>query len=202
MNDPRIAALAQLTFGTSVEGGFFGGYINTPDGIFGIAWAPKALGEHEGVWLPKRKDVSGARSYFDCRANTLALAEAGSELAQKILALSINGCADWAIPSLDVLELGYRYLKPTARENYASFRDGDNPSSLPAGYPYTEDAPAQTEAAAFREGGDEAFAPSWYWSSTQYSADDAWCQDFDNGNQYFNDKDNTLLARAVRRFKP
>jgi hypothetical protein len=201
MNDPRIAALAALTFGTPVEGGFFGGYINTPSGVYGIAWAPKALGEHKGVWLPRRKDVPGARSCFDCHANTLAMAEAGSDLAQKILGLSINGCSDWAIPSRDVLELGYRGLKPTTQKNWAGYRDGDNPSSLPVGYPYTDEAPAQTEATAFRKGGAEAFEPAWYLSSTQYSADYAWYQDFYYGGQYASVKDTEFLARAVRRFK-
>jgi hypothetical protein len=46
----------------------------------------------------------------------------------------------------------------------------------------------------------EAFARDWYWSSTQYSADYAWCQDFDGGDQSSLGKDYELRARAVRRF--
>ncbi len=200
MND-QVRALAILTFGTPVEGGFFAGYINMPDGRYGIAFAPKAEGELSGVWLPKSKDVPGARSCFDCRANTLALAEAGSELAQKILGLTINGCNDWSLPSRDVLELAYRNLKPTTRENYASFRDGDNASSIPVGYPYTEEHPVQTEAEAFKAGGAEAFEPKYYWSSTQYSAVYAFYQHFNVGGQGNTAKTIKMLARAVRRFK-
>jgi hypothetical protein len=199
--DPRVAALATLTFGTPIEGGFFAGYITLPDGIYGIAVAPKAQGEFKGIWHPKRKAAPGARSCFDCRANTLAMAEAGSELAQRILALDINGCADWSIPSRDVLELLYRNLKPTTQENYSSFRDGDNPSSVPVGYPYTDDIPAQTSAAAFQAGGAEAFEPRWYWASTQSSDGYAWCQTFSYGCQHYYAKTNEFLARAVRRFK-
>ena len=46
----------------------------------------------------------------------------------------------------------------------------------------------------------ERFEKDWYWSGTQYSAGGAWCQGFVNGNQYHDDKDSALLARAVRRF--
>lgn len=199
MND-RIKSLATLTFGTSVEGGFFGGYINMPDGPYGIAVAPKAVGELRGQWGKRGLDVPGARSYFDCRANTLAMAEAGSALAQKVLALSINGCSDWSIPSRDVLELLYRNLKPTTRQNYV-YRNGDNPSSVPPGYPYTEDLPAQTLATAFQAGGAEAFEAEWYWASTQFSAGSAWVQVFGDGYQSYYDKYYEFLARAVRRFK-
>lgn len=199
MND-RIRALTELTFGTPVEGGFFAGYISTPEGRFGIAVAPKATGELKGAWLKSEADVPGARSCYDCRSNTLALAEAGSDLAKQILALDINGCTDWALPSRDVLELLYRNLKPTTRLNWASFRDGDNPSSIPVGYPYTEESPAQTVAEAFRERGPEALQETWYWSSTQYSDANAWFQYFYNGYQDYDLKSASVCARAVRRF--
>jgi hypothetical protein len=45
----------------------------------------------------------------------------------------------------------------------------------------------------------EKFAPSWYWSSTQYSADYAWLQGFVNGDQYYADKGYEGRVRAVRR---
>lgn len=201
MND-RVAALTVLEFGTPVEGGFFAGYINTPEGRFGIAVAPKATGEFKGPLLPKYQDLPGARSYCDCRANTLALAAAGSAIAKRVLHLDdgIGGCGDWALPSRDVLELLYRNLKPTTQANLTSFRDGDNPSSIPVGYPYTEELPTQTAAAAFRKGGPEAFEPTWYWSSTQYSESTAWIQNFSLGYQNASHKDSKVLARAVRRF--
>jgi hypothetical protein len=39
----------------------------------------------------------------------------------------------------------------------------------------------------------------WHWSSTQYDADDTWCQDFSNGGQHISLKDSSRAARAVRR---
>ena len=46
----------------------------------------------------------------------------------------------------------------------------------------------------------ELFEDGWYWSSTQYSADLAWYQYFDDGLQYFSlVKANKGRARAVRR---
>jgi hypothetical protein len=45
----------------------------------------------------------------------------------------------------------------------------------------------------------EKFAPSWYWTSTQYSADGAWYQGFDGGGQYGAGKDGKGRVRAVRR---
>jgi hypothetical protein len=45
----------------------------------------------------------------------------------------------------------------------------------------------------------ELFADGYYWSSTQYSRNDAWCQYFSGGSQGYDDKDDELRARAVRR---
>jgi hypothetical protein len=39
----------------------------------------------------------------------------------------------------------------------------------------------------------------WYWSSTQYSPDGAWVQDFERRQQHVNSKDDELRAVAVRR---
>ena len=60
-----------------------------------------------------------------------AMAAAGSELAQKVLALDIDGFTDWAIPARDVQELQYRHFKPTTEENWAGLRDGFVPSDRP-----------------------------------------------------------------------
>ena len=40
---------------------------------------------------------------------------------------------------------------------------------------------------------------TWHWSSTQGSANDAWRQVFEDGDQYVTSKYGTLAARAVRR---
>jgi hypothetical protein len=47
------------------------------------------------------------------------------------------------------------------------------------------------------------FKKEWYWSSTPYAgfASFAWCQNFGNGSQHNDHKDDKLRARAVRRVK-
>ena len=163
MKNGNQTILIPESFGAPLGGGFYGGQIRIGDGIFAVVWAPKVVGEIKGAWLPSYTSVLGATSCFDSMANTVAMAEAGSPIAKQALGLDINGHTDWCIPARDVLELGYRNLKPTAEENSCSFRAGDNASSLPAGYPYTEVSPAQTSAEAFRKGsGDDAFYPGWY----------------------------------------
>ena len=186
--------------GTPFEGGFYAGRIRVNDDVFALIVAPKAQGDAEPApWGKYGSEIPGAASFFDGRANTIAMAEAGSEIARWALQLDIGGRTDWYLPSRDELELIYRNLKPTAEKNWRS--RGDNPSSVPVGYAYSPDAPAQTAAEAFREGGSEALKDGWYWSSTQYSAYLAWYQDFGDGYQGGSGKTNELRARAVRRFK-
>ncbi|MNZ77526.1 hypothetical protein D3C78_960700 [compost metagenome] len=131
-------------------------------------------------------------------ANTIAMADAGSEMARWALNLNIDGHTDWYIPSRDELELLYRNLKPTTRSNYV-YSHGENPSSVPVGYPYTETSPSQTAVDAFQSDGTEAFEGEWYWSSSQFSADLSWHQFFIGGDQSYYDKNGEFRARAVRR---
>ena len=187
------------TIGTPFEGGFYGGKIRIGLAICAIVWAPKAEGETKAAWLDSYISVPGATSCFDSMANTRAMAEAGSPLAKWALGLDINGHADWCIPARDVLEMGYRYLKPTDDENDCSFRDGDNASSIPAGYPYTDESPAQTTVYEYQEGNVEAFEARWHWSSTQYSDSSAFSQYFYNGTQHYSYESYEGRARAVRR---
>jgi hypothetical protein len=198
-DQPTILVPEQI--GSPFEGGFYGGKIISHGGakIFAVVWAPKALGEASMIWLPSYKDVPNARSCGHSMDNTRAMAEAGSELAKWALGLDIDGRNDWCIPARDVLELAYRHLKPTTYNTGGYFRDGDNPSSVPAGYPYgMGEPPKQTEVTAFREGGAEAFEEEWYWSSTQYSSTTAWAQDFSDGYQNDLSKLYECRARAVR----
>jgi hypothetical protein len=62
-------------------------------------------------WGPYGKDVPGAASLSDGRANTLAMAEASSELAQQILQLNIAGHADWHLMSADEARLAMVYAR-------------------------------------------------------------------------------------------
>lgn len=197
-NAPITASLPAI--GTKFEGGFFAGLFNLNGDTYALIVSPKAQGElEEAAWGPRGLDIP-ARNYNDGLANTQAMAEAGSDLARWMLSLEIGGFTDWYLPSRDELELLYRNLKPTTAGNY-TWRAGDNPSSVPPGYPYTEEVPAQTAAAAFQDDADEALSPEWYWSSTQYSPNSAWIQLFDDGDQDLAHEDGESRARAVRRFK-
>ena len=175
--------------GTPHAGGYYVGRLRIDGVLHAVIVAPKAEGELRGAWHAKRADEPGARSVADGLANTRAMAEAGSTIAQQALACRAGGFEDWHIPARDALELMYRHLKPTTDENLASYRDGDNPSSEPTGTPYDEATPSQTAATAFRDSGDEAFAPRWHWSSTQHSAHSAYIQDFSDGGTYACSKD-------------
>jgi hypothetical protein len=189
--------------GEPFEGGFYAGRIQV-DGVPHILIvAPKAEGERADVaWLESEDRVDGADSYCDGMKNTVAMAECGSELANWARALTIGGHTDWYVPSQDELEVLYRNLKPTTRSNSLYGRSGMNVSAVPSTYAYTAEIPAQTEASAFVEGGEQAFADEWYWSSTQHASDDdfAWLQYFYDGYQDYCDKSAELRARAVRRF--
>ncbi len=188
--------------GTSMGGGFYAGSIRIADQVFALIVSPKAAGEHQPtVWIPKTKDVQGAKSYNDGLTNTQAMAEAGSNLAKWALGLEIGGENDWYLPSQDELEIIYRNLKPTIDTNSCYARSGINLSAFDPTSPYTPDLPNQTLAEPFQNGGAEAFDDNWYWSSTQHVSDSdyAWYQHFDHGDQYYDYASSKLRARAVRR---
>lgn len=201
MNDmTQPQAQPPLTIGQPTEGGFFAGRFLLGGNAFALIVAPKFEGEFANVaWHPSRIDVPAALSFNDGLANTIAMAEAGSELAKRIRALKIGGHDDWYLPSRDELEILYRNLKPTSEENWC-YR-GDNPSSIPPGYPYSRTAPGMTPATPFRHGGAEAFEADWHWSSTQFAGYSycAWYQYFTDGDAYIDSKDSQGRARAVRR---
>ncbi len=198
MNEARITPAIGVPF----EGGFYAGRIIVEEKTYALIVAPKAEGEHgDSVWSGGAESVVGALSYCDGVANTAAMAAAGSSLAEWALDLRIGGHDDWYLPSQDELELCYRNLKPADVENWCYARSGINLNSLPQGAPYYAHSPIQTDAAAFRQGGPEAFDLVWYWSSTQHASDPcyAFSQDFYDGSQYFLSTINKLRARAVRR---
>ncbi len=86
--------------GAAVQGGFFHGILLIDGKLWGEATAPKAEGEITGhAWLPTYTDVPGAAGDFDGLANTIAMAEAGSTLAQAVRELRIGGHDDWYIPA-------------------------------------------------------------------------------------------------------
>ncbi len=190
-----------IATGQPFEGGFFAGRIRVGEVQYALIIAPKEGGERsDGDWIDDNEDIPNAISFFDGLSNTNAMAEARSELAQWSRNLRIGGYEDWYIPSQDELEILYRNLKPTVDANWCYWRSGINLSALPPTYPYTSDMPAQTPS-EFKQGSDQAFDPTWYWSSTQHAAysDSAWFQHFSNGFQGNNFKSGECRARAVRR---
>lgn len=195
----------QPILGTAMGGGFYAGRIRLDvddDQVYALIVAPKAEGEHEPtIWIDDYRDVPGAKYYNDGRTNTLAMADAGSELAKWALGLRIGGNDDWYLPSQDELEIIYRNLKPTDEENYCYARSGINLSAVIPTRPYAPDFPVKTMAEAFQEGGAEAFDDTWYWTSTQHIANKeyAWSQGFFNGDQYDGFTIIRLRARCVRR---
>lgn len=185
--------------GQPFGGGFFSGITRDPDtGKRYLNITAGAAHELSGAWGEYGEKIEGAESFTNSRANTEAMAAAGSELAQQVLALDIGGFTDWAIPARDVQELQYRYFKPTTEANWQYGRSGDNPNSEPVGLLHTEESPAQTELTGFQIGGVDAFKPRWYWSSSQRSANLAFYMHFDGGTQHYGGKVSELRVRPVR----
>lgn len=184
--------------GSSLAGGFYTGIIQTNDKQYALITSPKSL-ENKGKWGKAGIKLEGATSTNNCAANTLAMAESSSELARQIMLINHDGFNDWAIPSRDALEMQYRAFKPTGQNNYCTYRDGDNPSSVPPGFLYTKESPAQTAAEIFQEGHEQEFFTVWYWSSTQYGANTAYGQAFSDGHQDSEVKVYSARVRPVRR---
>lgn len=180
--------------GTVIDGDFFIAALNVNGKVKGILVPPSAIGYFgKQAWNDTYNIVEGALSYCDGAANTIAMAEAGSVVAQQVLEKKLH------IPSQDEVEKMYRILKPTAQENYIYGRSGINVSALPPTYPYTKDDPKQTTLEAFKEGGPEAII-GWIWTSTQHAGNRnfAWAHYFDDGDQHYKRKGLKLGVLAVR----
>lgn len=201
MSTPEIEL--SLSVGLEVAGGYYAGKFRVGDEVYALIVAPKAGGDHANTpWSESLGKVGEAVSFCDGRANTLAMASSGSALAQWALDLRINDFADWYLPSRDELEILYRQFAPGPQSS-CGHRNGDNPSSIPPGYPYGVLTPVEIPVEAFRARCAEAFRPTYYWSSTQYAASAAyaWCQSFALGTQGDCHKHDVPSARAVRRFR-
>ena len=123
MNTPEIILPA---IGQPFAGGFFGGRFFMGTQARAIIFAPANEGEFEDVQYHKNsKGIEGATSAFDGLANTVAMAEAGSPLAKKILKLRIGGFDDWHLMACVPALVLYREIilvpefKPGTKDGFA-----------------------------------------------------------------------------------
>ncbi len=146
--------------------------------------------------------VPGADSVIDGPQNTADMVADGNATVYPAAHFcnnaSIGGFTDWYMPAKNELEICYYNLKPTTAANNTS--SGTNTNAVPSrGSNYTAGTPAQTSAADFQSTGAEDFAAAYYWSSTEYSASNAWLQFFGFGTQTNYIKNTSYRVRCVRR---
>ena len=200
---------AAIPIGTSMEGGFFAGYIShTANGIatHALIVAPRATGATgtgytltaNKQWKTSLTTTAGTTSTYDGASNSANMNNASHPAAQFCENLIIGGYTDWYLPARYELEIAYYNLKPTTTSNSTSH--GANAYSVPArGSNYTAGTPAQTIVTAFQTGNSEAFVADYHWSSTESTSDYAWEMYFDFGSQA-NDGNKTIASR-VRAFR-
>lgn len=138
--------------GQPLAGGFFAGRIFFDGAEHAVIDAGREF-ETVAQWWDQpgpRVTVRGAVSFHDGYTNTLAMAEAGSAIARKVLAMTIRGQRGWHLPSIEQLQV--------MRANLLQLPDwGRYWNSQRAGGPA------------------EAFTHAEYWASTQNASGSSWC---------------------------
>jgi hypothetical protein len=204
MNQRSFGPPPLPAIGSAYEGGFFAGQISTSaDGVatHNLVVGPAASAQIPGAssqWKTTNTATAGTSSDIDGPTNSSNMNNASHPSAQFCEGLTIGGFSDWYLPSKNELEVCYFNLKPSTANNNTS--SGTNTNAVPSrGSNYTSGTPAQTSAAAFQSGGSEAFIDSFYWSSTEASATEAWTALFDNGQSGAFSKTFSNRVRAIRR---
>lgn len=148
-----VSPAALPAIGQPFAGGFYAGRLFF-DGVEHALIDAGREFEQPAQWWDRsgpRLNVRGSKSYHDGLANTRAMAEAGSAIAQNVLAMSIRDHRGWHIPAIEELQV--------MRANLLQLE------------PWGKHWPADGAG-----GPAQAFALREYWSSTQKSsAGSAWC---------------------------
>jgi len=204
MRDFRSYGAVFPNIGAPYGGGFIGGKINVSGTQYYLIVAPKASGENSSRTWGVYGVTTSQTSVIDGSTNSAVEAALGAsyQAATFCEGLTIGGYSDWYLPAKNELEVLYYFLKPTTDANQTS--SGSNANAVspePISTNYTSGSPDQTSAGiGFRAGETEAFVSGDYWSSTEYSATNAWRQHFNDGAQRFSaTKDMSYYVRAVRR---
>ncbi|KFE51103.1 hypothetical protein [Pseudomonas syringae] len=102
-----ISPAALPAIGQPLAGGFYAGRLFFAGSELAVvdAGAEFEILSPWGGRSGPRLHVRGAQSYEDGLSNTVAMAEAGSEIAKKVLGMVIRGHRGWHIPALRALEL-------------------------------------------------------------------------------------------------
>lgn len=111
--------------------------------------------------------INGSNSPYNGRLNTQNMVDNYDENTINPVSYCINsstnGFNDWHLPSIEELDICYRYLKPTTEANFvdgslSSFSDRSiNQYSNPYGNEYTSSNPSRTTVIEFQQGNSEAF---------------------------------------------
>ena len=209
---PQVRSVDGVPIGTAYGGGYVAGFIShTANGVptHALIVAPRATGATgtgytittARAWKTTNTATAGTTSMFNGMTNTAAMVAAGianHPAASFCVNLTIGGFTDWYLPSLLELDIAYFNLKPSTTGNFTS--EGSNNYSVPRRTTnFTSLSPAQTSLTAFNTT-SQGFVADEHWSSTEPSANGAFCFLFSNGNR-FNYFNNTagLRVRAFRR---
>ncbi|QBF27483.1 hypothetical protein EXN22_17995 [Pseudomonas tructae] len=147
-----INPAALPAIGQPLGGGFYGGRLffdGAEHAVIDSGREFEVLAQWQDQTGP-RITVRGAQSRLDGYANTVAMAEAGSAVARKVLAMTIRGQRGWHLPSIEQLQVMRTNLLqlPGWDRYYSSLRGG---------------------------GPVQAFTHMEYWSSTQNTSGSSWC---------------------------
>jgi len=206
-NSNSTASVSLPAIGSAAGGGFYAGAVSaTENGVAThyLIVGPISSSLTIAQWQNSNVPNAGATSFINGAQNTADLvADGGAGVypaAHFCNNLVTGGYSDWYMPARNEVITCYYFLKPTTQTNTTT--QGSNSyavSPQPISTNYTSGNPAQTSAAAFQEGGAQAFTADPFWSSTRASDTEGWLIRFTNGSYDPNGKSNTRYVRAIRR---